>query len=126
MTGTGTPTGVTITTTIDCEGRDHDHHGGLFDQDKEHVNIDQKRNLDLVVVVHCDVVCVASHLTDVVVIVVVIVIVVVVIHIGISGRKVVESENLQVCDSIEAHQHRGHQVVRVEAKFSWEVTIVFG
>ena len=29
--------------------RDHDHDGCLVDQDDEHVNIDQKRNLDLVV-----------------------------------------------------------------------------
>ena len=37
MTGTGTPTGVTITTTIDCEGRDHDY---LIDYNDENVNID--------------------------------------------------------------------------------------
>ena len=42
-------------------------------------------HIDLVVVVHRNIVCVAAYLADVVVIVVVIVVVVVIVHIGISA-----------------------------------------
>ena len=77
MTGTGTPTGVTMTTTIDCGTK-------IRSKIQQHFIL-YHFHIDLVVVVHSDIVCVAAYLTDVVVIVVVIVVVVVIVHIGISA-----------------------------------------
>ena len=80
MTGTGTPTGVTMTTTIDCGTKKNStkFHFACYVCMKHF-------HTDLIVVIHRDIVCVAAYLADVVVIVVVIVVVVVIVHIGISA-----------------------------------------